>query len=383
MSGQTAIPDAFWPLVDAACDSTLVETEVQKLAALLSADSTVRKLFIDHMHLRRNIRSLCRAEKACDAGLAQVRAILLQAAPPDPPVSGFPFLTSLPGTVGFFASGWPVAYMIATVIVGIGLWIGSFIPAFYPEQVAGQSSVPRQSVVEPKMDLVGKITGMVDCKWAGTAFDSPSVPSGRKYELASGLMEITYDTGARVILQGPATYEVESASGGYLSVGKLTGKATTTAARGLTIRTPSAVVTDLGTEFGVEVSREGLAQVHVLRGAVDVQIPASHGGTWRRQKVTEGFAVQVEPQGKEFEAVAFAPRSFARNLPVRTDSPADTAYIQAVLADKPLGYWPLNEPAGARKFLDRSGNGFHGYAVREVEAGTARSAAWPVPRRVV
>ena len=36
-------------------------------------------------------------------------------------------------------------------------------------------------------------------------------------------MEITYDTGAKVILQGPVTYEVE-ANGGYLAVGKLTGK---------------------------------------------------------------------------------------------------------------------------------------------------------------
>ena len=36
-------------------------------------------------------------------------------------------------------------------------------------------------------------------------------------------MEITYNTGAKVILQGPVTYEVES-NGGYLAVGKLTGK---------------------------------------------------------------------------------------------------------------------------------------------------------------
>ena len=37
-------------------------------------------------------------------------------------------------------------------------------------------------------------------------------------------MEITYDTGAKVILQGPVTYEVESKDGGYLSLGKLTAK---------------------------------------------------------------------------------------------------------------------------------------------------------------
>ena len=49
------------------------------------------------------------------------------------------------------------------------------------------------------------------------------VSLGDKFALASGLMEITYDTGAKVILQGPVTYEVES-NGGYLAVGKLTGK---------------------------------------------------------------------------------------------------------------------------------------------------------------
>ena len=130
-------------------------------------------------------------------------------------------------------------------------------------------------------------------------------------------MEITYDTGAKVILQGPVTYEVESKDGGYLSVGKLTarvekkgeggrgkadeanlpspgtdrrlvgrgaggeGGAESAAQSALTlalsqrergpdkspfplppsplftVRTPTATVTDLGTEFGVEVGKEG------------------------------------------------------------------------------------------------------------------------------
>jgi hypothetical protein len=51
------------------------------------------------------------------------------------------------------------------------------------------------------------------------------------------------------------------------------------------------------------------------------------------------------------------------------DAPAETAYINAVLADKPMGYWPLNEPAGAKKFFDRSGNSIHGFAVNNVVAG--------------
>jgi hypothetical protein len=44
---------------------------------------------------------------------------------------------------------------------------------------------------------------------------------GDKSALASGLLEITYDTGAKVIPQGFCTYEVESPVGGFLSIGKL------------------------------------------------------------------------------------------------------------------------------------------------------------------
>ena len=99
--------------------------------------------------------------------------------------------------------------------------------------------------------MVGRITGMVDCQWETKGlgirdwgFEEGSeskvqrteqiqslipnpqslVALGDKFALASGLMEITYDTGAKVILQGPVTYEVESAAGGYLSVGKLTAE---------------------------------------------------------------------------------------------------------------------------------------------------------------
>ena len=118
---------------------------------------------------------------------------------------------------------------------------------------------------------------MVDCKWAGTALDSPGVPLGRKYELASGLMEITYDTGAKVILQGPVTYEVESTSGGFLAVGKLTGKMENEAAKGFAVRTPTATVTDLGTEFGVEVCQNGLTTLACLPRFVEVQVIAADG----------------------------------------------------------------------------------------------------------
>ena len=38
-----------------------------------------------------------------------------------------------------------------------------------------------------------------------------------------------------------------------------------------TVRTPTATVTDLGTEFGVEVSKDGYTMSHVFRGSVKLQ----------------------------------------------------------------------------------------------------------------
>jgi hypothetical protein len=93
--------------------------------------------------------------------------------------------------------------------------------------------------------VVARITGLVDCEWedqVGWVKRSAAPPSstanhpseitnqkslvclGDRLALRSGLLEITYDTGARVILQGPVTYEIESRASGFLSLGKLTAK---------------------------------------------------------------------------------------------------------------------------------------------------------------
>ena len=62
-----------------------------------------------------------------------------------------------------------------------------------------------------------------------------------------------------------------------MAVGKLTGKVEVETAKGFSVRTPTATVTDLGTEFGVEVSKEGHTTSHVFRGSVRLQVVAADG----------------------------------------------------------------------------------------------------------
>ena len=141
------------------------------------------------------------------------------------------------GASGYYSSGWPVAYLIATVIFAVGLLIGAFVHVSQPGQhVASPNSAPTPNPQRPipnPSSIVARVTGMVDCVWEGPGFrvqgsgaanqkseirnhNSP-LHLGDRLALRSGLLEITYDTGARVILQGPVTYEIESAAGGYLS----------------------------------------------------------------------------------------------------------------------------------------------------------------------
>ena len=350
MSGSLPISDKFLPLLNDACDGVLVETQIPELAAVLDSDVVARKVFIDHVSLQADLRFLGRAERICNIGLAGVRAILPEASPSLSSAPGF-LSTTLHGTVGYFSSGWPVAYLVATVIFGIGLLVSAHVYVSQPVQVAKQSaSLP--SPLSPLPSVVGRITGMVDCKWETkglgirdwgleisdlgfriSANPQSLVSLGDQFTLRSGLMEITYDTGAKVILQGPVAYEVESKDGGFLSLGKLTarlekkgeggrrkaegsaslpspagrgaggeGSASDPSQSALTltlsqgargpdtnpqslipnpfvVRTPTAIVTDLGTEFGVEVSKEGNTTSHVFRGLVRVQMVAADGRT--------------------------------------------------------------------------------------------------------
>ncbi|MBU4270903.1 MAG: NPCBM/NEW2 domain-containing protein [Planctomycetes bacterium] len=234
------------------------------------------------------------------------------------------------GTVGFFSQTKPFSYLAATVILGVTLLVFWAIKVTHHQHFATAPSKSVPSDARPERVFVGRITGLVDVKWSDDPRFLPPmgfayVPLGRKYKLDAGLMQITYDSGAKVILEGPCTYEVESTSGGYLALGKLTAKvekersevrsqrsevrsqrsdhyplstshqplATNSNPQSLipnplfAIRTPTALVTDLGTEFGVEVDEAGVTESHVFRGKV-VLVALGDDGKGRGREVTLG-----------------------------------------------------------------------------------------------
>ncbi|MBN1396189.1 MAG: hypothetical protein JW959_14295 [Pirellulales bacterium] len=172
----------------------------------------------------------------------------------------------------------------------------------------GRGSTTSGSWDRSEFVVAGRITGLKDCRWsdsdAGTCVGA-SAPLGREYALASGLMEITYASGAKVVLEGPCAYKVESSAGGYLARGKLTARIShrLSAVGGqqsgfsplsslpaplFAVRTPTAIVADLGTEFGVEVDENGDTTSHVFEGKVAVK-----AGT-REVRLAAGESARIE-----------------------------------------------------------------------------------------
>ena len=308
-------------------DETATTEQVQRLEGLLRIDHNVVASFVRFMFLHALLE---RNFEIVRPHIVSPLPYAVQFEPAEEPtlISAPTVLsTAFHGTIGYFSHEMPFSFLVGAALTSLLVLIAWLVPVSSPVEIANnKSSIPlvaqRQFTPESKMEIVGRITGMADVKWADINASTETgngVLLGRKYVLSSGLMEITYDTGAKVILQGPVTYEVESKNGGFLPIGKLTGKVENEAARGFSVRTPTATVTDLSTEFGVEVSKEGNTTSHVFRGSVEIQAIAADGKKeGNAQVLRENQLARVEKNsGNRITVIVkpAKPADFVRKIP--------------------------------------------------------------------
>ena len=322
--------DRVLELAGAVCNRSASEEDLIALNTLLHADRNSRRRYVDycwiHVALRLQLRAGQAAKKAYEqtsvgapvstddgANDAEMQVCIS----PPPRI----FSTALYGSGDYISSNWPLAYLIATIIVGVGIAVTARVNVSSPEPIVCRSSLHSSISLLPS--VVGQITDMVDCKLAGKPQVVRDVPLGATYTLESGLMELTYNTGAKVILQGPVTYKVESASGGFLAIGKLVGRMETAQAKGFMIRTPSAAVTDLGTEFGVQVDRDGNHDVQVFAGKVKVQVRSEHANQSREMFLNVNQAIRFNAAGESVTRHTAMPVQFVRSMKTDVTSRAN------------------------------------------------------------
>ena len=135
-----------------------------------------------------------------------------------------------------------------------------------------------------------------DAVWMDRAMlqSSAEIRVGQRLILAKGEVELTYASGTKVLLIGPADFFVGE-TGGKLRLGGMMASVTEEG-HGFTIDTPNGKVVDLGTEFGVVVDDFGVSEVSVFQGKVEAFPHGDHPGS-DRIELTKGHGIQWNDNG--------------------------------------------------------------------------------------
>lgn len=264
------------------------EPRLSELEARLRDDPEARREFVRYTRLHTDLHFELRSREASARVLDEIDREPASAGPPPRP--------------GFFRRR-AIALAAAAVLLAIGL-------AWW--------------AVRPNSEVAWLVNAQ-NCTWAGGEPPTDLRP-GKVVAIDRGLAEFRFQSGARVVLEGPARLELLSGNSARLHRGKLAARVDGQV--GFVVLSPQGKVTDLGTEFGVAVSDAGATDVHVFAGSVEVVPAGASAAVNLTQAQTARIAagtvtVRPEPNPEGFiRAIVLPPVVTPRVLRLAFDGPA-------------------------------------------------------------
>jgi len=162
-----------------------------------------------------------------------------------------------------------------------GRWSGSLVAA----SVALMCGIGFSQWWHSAPAYVATLVESRGCKWDSgslATLEGEQLPAGR-LKLAEGIARLTFASGAEIKLEAPAELELVTNDLCRLHSGRLVAKVPERAV-GFRVETPTAIIKDLGTEFGVNVQEGVQADVQVFNGRVDVR----HRSSGRLEQMKTG-----------------------------------------------------------------------------------------------
>jgi hypothetical protein len=266
-------------LVGAICNCTINADELVQLESILQAQADARRRYRQYMELHADLhwRESARVESIEQKPGSSLILTLRQPLPK------------------WHLSPRMVAAMVCGILISYFAGLACFVSFRnrYDRTVAGVNS---------DAPVVARVTGVHGCVWdtARTSNLQGDLQAYRGQDLLairSGIAEVTFENGAKVLLAGPAEFRLEASNRGHLESGKLVAFVTERAT-GFTVATSDVEVIDLGTEFGVEIDDTGKSSVEVLKGEVIVKTGNAAGQTPESNvRLVAGQAVRVSKGG--------------------------------------------------------------------------------------
>ena len=222
---MTADPQ-LWSLVEAVCCGTATAEQCRTLSSLLAADDEAALFYATYLRMHGLLIWHCRDEvdgQLPVAGGQQV-ADLSFSSDPAGSVPGTENLSQTPTPtpyLGFLGSAyhgvtgylgdheWAQGVLGGTVFLALLFAVLGSIEIFSRWRQANRPQPQANQVVDVPAVRAARLTDMYDCRWTGT-FRPPlhEVLNVNDYiNLASGLAEVTYDSGAKSSSKAPAPTE--------------------------------------------------------------------------------------------------------------------------------------------------------------------------------
>jgi hypothetical protein len=312
-------------LLSTLCDGQPAEEVYEQLGRRLSHDPAARQTYLDcllvhailqwdHAVPAEERQSLDPVDNGkspvCEGRLQNKKSPLLGSLGIDSPT----------GLAGWTQVQFSLGIMLAAVLISSGLTA----VAMRWQQIRWQQAPAARGVAvsEPPTraaEYIATLVNASDVRWDRS--EQPMVQGARlpagEMRLAEGVMEIMFDSGVKVLLQGPAQFVPQSNRSGLLRRGRLVAQCPP-GSRPFVVQTPIAVAVGEDAEFAVEATADGTSKVHVYSGSVDVAGRNRSSTGVPRSHLAAGEALLVEA-APDAQLVPLAPQgdAFVRWLPDR------------------------------------------------------------------
>ncbi len=222
-----------------------------------------------------------------------------------------------------------MAWTIAAGFCRYGGWlVAAASIAFVLANPPALTVSPANMVAERTTSGIAVLTRAVDVEWeaesprpadAGT-HSTAGVLGRDRLRLKSGLLQVEFNSSARVILEGPADFELVSADEGLCRSGKVTLQVPVQA-RGFRVRSPRVLIDGAGSSFSMDVKQDGTTEVYVVLGQAELSVI---GKPLSRRSLGEREAIRVTASNT-FESVTVPSHTFQTDIDFERRSASDWA----------------------------------------------------------
>jgi hypothetical protein len=356
------------PLLGKHCEAALSDAEFDDLAETLAHSAAARQIYIDHceIHARLAWDSVRREVAPGDPVL-----MLEQGAIQPQPGQSQPHATGWSSPGYWRRHSWRFkAFVLAATLL---LW-AAFFAWVLPWWNAEPQGLPRLAEAAPA-ELVAQITRTVEAVWpeGANAWETGAqLAAGRRLQLQSGKLELTFADGAVAVFAGPCDFTVTARGAGTLEKGRLTATVKEQAV-GFTVMTPVARFRDLGTRFSVLVDEHGASHVHVYEGLVEADVEQS-ASEFATHQVTAGHSLSVSPQRTVQQRDEADPALLTTLPPPETATERWRRLAGQLKADPALvAYYDFEPGDDASLLYNRAGEEFQG----QIEGAAWAEGRWP------